>query len=143
MDAADAAQLIRLLTTPALRDVAIATWCHGSETGQTTLNFQMAYLAGTSLPQSPLILAGEGGRPDATRLQRASALTRYLAATTTDARERAALLATAAWIAWALGAGTAADDLATAALAADDHGLATIVQQLARQGVLPEWSFPA
>lgn len=141
MTAQAAGQIVVILTRPGLRDVALATWCYGVSAGHEALTAQMAWEDGAPYPTGPLLLAGEGPRPDTDRLQQALALALYLAATTTGARERTATLGTASWLAWATGACTAADDLATAALAVGEHGLSEIVQELARRGTLPGWAF--
>lgn len=136
-----AAVLLWTLSRPGLRDVALTQWCHGVEAGAHALEDQLRWEAGEPYPDGPLFLAGEGPRPDRTRLSDARQLAVELASLAEGAH-RAAALATAAWLSWAMGSGTHADVYAHAALAIDPaHGLAGIVSALACDGRLPEWAF--
>lgn len=140
-DAFPAAMLLWVLARPGLRDVVLAQWCHGPEAGSRALVDQLRWESGEPFPSGPLFLAGEGPRPDADRLLRARRVTVRLAALASG-RHRAAALAVAAWLSWALGLGTHAEAYAREALVEQPgHGLADIVRELSARGHLPEWSF--
>lgn len=135
------AVVVWALGTPPVRDTVLATWCHGIAGGRRALEQQVAWTTDGTTPDGPLFLAGEGPRPSPARLVAGLELTRRLASLTTGA-ERAACLATAAWLSWALGRGTHAHAYAVHALRLDPtHGLAAIVRDLAAAGHLPAWAF--
>lgn len=136
-----AAMLLWTLARPGLRDVALAQWCHGVSAGARALDDQLRWEAGHPYPAGPLFLAGEGPAPDPSRLSRARRVCVALAALAPD-HHRAAVLAVAAWLSWALGLGTHAEAYAAAALDDDPgHGLAGIVRDLTAAGHLPAWAF--
>ncbi len=140
-DAFPTAMLLWVLARPGLRDVVLAQWCHGADAGSRALVDQLRWESGEPFPSGPLFLAGEGPRPDPDRLLRARRVTVRLAALSTG-RHRAAALAVAAWLSWALGLGTHAEAYAREALVEQPgHGLADIVRELSARGHLPEWSF--
>ncbi|WP_040168251.1 DUF4192 family protein [Microbacterium gorillae] len=137
------ALLLWSLALPGLRDVALAHWCHGPAAGRRAWDAQLQWEDDRTYPTEELFLAGEGPRPNPERLERALALVRHGAAATSG-RYRAAALACAAWLSWALGRGTHADAYARGAQRCDaNHGLARIVRDLATAGHLPAWAFLA
>lgn len=136
-----AALLLWCLARPSLRDVALAHWCHGADAARRVLSAQLEWEESGDYPAGPLFLAGEGPRPDPVRLHRALHVLRGLAALATG-RFRGAALASAAWVAWALGWGTHAGAYARAALAVDPgQRLAEIIDELSSHGHLPGWAF--
>jgi len=138
----DAAALTWCLARPSLRDVALSQWAGDMVAGDDALEAQRRWEDGEDYPDDlALVMFGEGPRPDPDRLQRALDLARRLAAACPrDAA--AALLATAGWLAWALGRSTYAHWHVSRALDLDpDHGLAGIVSSFVSAGHLPEWAF--
>lgn len=136
-----AALLLWTLSRPGLRDVALAQWCHGVGAGAQALDDQLRWESGDPYPDGPLFLAGEGPRPQPGRLEDARTLCVALASVG-EGRHRAAAFAVAAWLSWAIGAGTHADLYAQAALGIDPAlSLAQIVRDLACRGHLPAWAF--
>ena len=97
-------------------------------------------------PGHPAAVALWGGavrRPDPDRLVTAGALVLRAAGHLPEA-DRGPLLAMAAWLRWALGGGTAADSLMSAALdVSPRERLALALRSLIDAGVLPEWVFSA
>ncbi len=139
----DDAVLLWLVARPSLRDVAMSQWCHGISAGAKTLEFQLDWLDGSPNPPEDLFLMGEGPAPDPDRLRAALRRVRQLAASASG-RDRAAPLACAAWLSWALGMSTHAASYAQKALRAQPrHGLAQIVASICANGHLPLWAFPA
>lgn len=140
-DALPPAELAWILVRPSLRDIALATWCHGVDAGRVALVQQLAWMMNGDAPPGASFLAGEGPRPEAARLMLALERARRVAALA-DGTHRAAALATSGWLSWALGRGTHAHDYALRALRSDPtHGLAAIVRDLAQGGHLPAWAF--
>ncbi|MGC5224869.1 DUF4192 family protein [Micromonospora sp. DT81.3] len=138
----DAGTLMWCLARPSLRDVALSQWAGDIVAGDDALEAQRRWEDGEDYPDDlALVMFGEGPRPEPERLQKALALTRRLAAAAPrDAA--AAMLATAAWLAWALGRSTYAHWHTARALEIDpDHGLAGIVDSFIGAGHLPEWAF--
>jgi hypothetical protein len=142
LEAYDAAALMWCLARPSLRDVALSQWAADIDAGDDALEAQRRWEDGEEYPDDlALVMFGEGPRPQAGRLQKALDLTRRLAAAAP--RDTAApMLATAGWLAWALGRSTAAHWHTSRALEIDpDHGLAGIVDSFVGAGHLPEWAF--
>ena len=142
IDPHDAAALIFALSRPAYRDVALVQWSRTIDTGRRALTAQHDWESGTEYPTDlASIMWGEGERPEATRLLAGLDLARHLAPLT-PAPIRPGILATAAWLSWALGRSTHADAYATQALAIDNgHGLSEIVASFVQAGHLPSWAF--
>ena len=138
----DAATLGWCLSRPALRDIALVQWCAGSDAGDEALDAQLRWEQGEEYPAHlAMFMWGEGDRPAAARLESALELARQLSAALPET-DRAGALATAAWIAWALGRSTHADAYARAAVAIEpEHGLAEIVLSFVLAGHLPDWAF--
>lgn len=135
------AALLWALSRPILRDAGLASWCHGPEAGERALAANLRWAEGESMQDEGWFLAGVGPRPDAGRLTLALDRVRRLAAVA-DGEHRVAALASAAWLAWALGGGTHADAYARQALRIDpEHGLSGIVLRFAQIGRLPDWAF--
>jgi hypothetical protein len=88
------------------------------------------------------VLLGETHeRPAVERVELALTFLKRAAVSTTG-RQRAALLCMCAWLAWALGRGSAAWTLIETALAADaEHGISRLLSQLFASGRMPEWAF--
>lgn len=130
------------LGRPALRDVGIVQWATDLFGGEEALDAQLTWEHGGDYPPDiACVMWGEGPRPDAERLEAALRLARHVAAALpTDGR--AGPLATAAWLSWALGRSTHAEEYARAAQDADpDHGLAEIVRSFVAAAHLPDWAF--
>ena len=88
-----------------------------------------------------LLLGRTGLRPDHRRVRRALDLVRWAAVHAPDG-QRAAPLCMAAWLAWALGMGSAAGLLVEQAVAADpEHSMATLLAAFIGSGALPDWAF--
>lgn len=138
----DAAALIWCLDRPAVRDIALAQWALGEEAGDMAIAAQLMWEAGEDYPEEfAQHMWGEGPRPDVHRLHAALALVRRLCACAPTS-QRPGALATAAWLAWALGRSTHAGWYATRALELEPaHGLAQIVRAMADAGHLPDWVF--
>lgn len=136
------ATLVWILSRPATRDIGLITWTGDVAAGDAAQEAQLAWEEGAEYPAHlAMVMWGEGDRPDPARLDKALALTKYVAAVAPE-RSQAGPLATAAWLSWALGRSTQADHLADQALAADpEHGLAEIVKSFVHAGHLPSWAF--
>jgi hypothetical protein len=90
---------------------------------------------------SRLLLGMVETRPDVGRIERAIE-TLALAATNAPAPERAGVLCVTAWLAWALGRGSAGGALVDLALAADPgHTMAALLRRFFGSGALPDWAF--
>ena len=88
-----------------------------------------------------LLLGQSALRPDAHRVRRGLELVRWVAAHA-PVELRTAPLCISAWLAWALGMGSAAGALIDRAVAADpSHSMASLLSTFIRSGVLPEWAF--
>jgi hypothetical protein len=88
-----------------------------------------------------LLLGQTTIRPDPHRVGRALDVVRWAAAHAPDGH-RAAPLCIAAWLAWALGMGSAAGALLDLAVAADpDLSMAALLGAFIGSGALPEWAF--
>ncbi|HWI31109.1 MAG TPA: DUF4192 family protein [Microbacterium sp.] len=138
----EAAALMWCLARPSLRDVALSQWSGDIVSGDDALEAQRRWEDGEAYPDDlALVMFGEGPRPDPERLQKGLDLARRLAAAAPrDAKP--AMLATASWLAWALGRSTYAHWHCSRALELDaDHGLAGIVASFVEAGHLPEWAF--
>jgi len=135
------AAMLWCLNRPALRDIALADWCHGRGYAEQMLDAQLQWEEGNGFPDIPVFLAGEGPRPDHDRLLTALQIVRTLAALAYGAG-RAGPLAAAAWLSWACGNSTHAASYARrASVASPGHGLADIVLTMADAGHLPDWAF--
>ncbi len=142
LDPMRAAVLAWCLARPSLRDVGIVQWSSDRHGGDEALDAQRRWEDGEEYPADlAAAMWGEGPRPDPARLETALELVRQVAARTPE-RHRAGALATAAWLAWALGRSTHADRYATVALDLDrGHGLADIVRSFVKAAHLPDWAF--
>ncbi|HEY6801313.1 MAG TPA: DUF4192 family protein, partial [Agromyces sp.] len=90
-----------------------------------------------------LLLGESTTRPDPRRIERALEVLRPLIADAPVDR-RVGALCIAAWLAWALGRGSAAGALIDRALDVDpDHSMATLLAAFIGSGALPEWAFTA
>lgn len=90
---------------------------------------------------SRVLLGETEERPDADRVELGLTILKRAAASATG-RPRAALLCMSAWLAWALGRGSAAWALIEAALAVDgEHGMSRLLARVFASGRLPEWAF--
>lgn len=137
------AALIWVLARPIFRDVALVQWARGREAGSRALDAQLAASAeGTPVPADlGEVLLGRGSRPDPDRLGIALLLARNLAALAPRA-ERPGVLATAAWLAWALGRSThTARYLDLAAAIDPEHSFCRVLRATIGAGILPEWAF--
>lgn len=142
LEAGAVALLSGMLNRPALRDVALVQWAHGSAAGESALDAQIRWEQGEEYPQHlARVMWGEGPRPDAKRLDAALTACRYVAALSPE-EAQVGPLAAAAWLSWALGRSTHADAYARRALAIDsEHGLSQIVRTFVDAGHLPEFAF--
>ncbi len=138
----DSATLIWCLSRPALRDIALVEWCGGLTAGDKALAAQLRWEAGEEYPTHlAMHMWGEGERPEAARLTAALELARHLAPLAPRA-QRAGVLATCGWLAWALGRSTHAAHYAELACEIEpEHGLGEIVRSFVHAGHLPEWAF--
>lgn len=128
------------LTRPALRDVAIVQWSADFALGERAEQAQHRWEEGA---EYPVDLAermwGEGSQPDPERVQRALRLVRRVAALVPD---QAAPLAVCAWLSWALGRSTHAEQYVRRAQSIEPlHGLTEIVGSFVAAGHLPDWAF--
>lgn len=128
------------LARPSMRDIALVQWSADLELGEQADAAQQRWEGGDEYPMSLAErLWGEGEQPDPARLQRALALARRVAALAPD---QAGPLAVCAWLSWALGRSTHADQYARRARAVDPaNRLAEIVQTFTAKGHLPDWAF--
>jgi hypothetical protein len=142
IDPFEAACLIFALSRPALRDVALVQWASDQAGGERAAEAQAGWERGEEYPADlAAIMWGDAPRPDAARLSAALTTVRHLTALTPQP-VRAGLLASAAWLSWALGRSTHAADYARQALAIDpSHGLAEIVASFIQASHLPSWAF--
>ncbi len=131
-----------ILRAPALRDVALTQWAGGAGEARTTLTWQDAWNAGTSdVPDFPVRLAGEGPRPEMSRLDRARETVRGLAARA-PLTHLPVCFAVCAWLSWALGNSTHAAEYARRALELEPgYTLPGLVHGLTDAGVLPGWAY--
>ena len=138
----EAALLIWCLSRPALRDIALVEWCRGMDAGDEALDAQMRWESGEEYPAHlAMQMWGEGEQPDPDRLRAALTLCRHLAARAPRAA-RPGVLATCAWLAWALGRSTHAERYALQARELEpEHGLAEIVLSFVGAAHLPDWAF--
>lgn len=142
IDPFEAACLIFALSRPALRDVALVQWASDQAGGERAAEAQAGWERGEEYPADlAAIMWGDAPRPDAARLSAALTTVRHLTALTPQP-VRAGLLASAAWLSWALGRSTHAADYARQALAIDpSHGLAEIVASFIQASHLPSCAF--
>lgn len=142
IDPFDAASLIFALSRPSLRDIAIVQWSTDEQGGERAAEAQAGWEHGEEYPTDlASIMWGDAPRPDARRLQAALATVRHLTALAPEPL-RAGLLATVAWLSWALGHSTHADAYAHQALAVEPgYGLSEIVASFVQAGHLPGWAF--
>jgi hypothetical protein len=138
----DAAILIWCLSRPALRDIALVEWCGGLSAGDEALTAQLRWEAGEEYPAHlAMHMWGEGEQPEPSRLTAALELARRLAAVAPRS-DRAGILATCGWLAWAMGRSTHAAHYAELACEIEpEHGLGEIVRSFVHAGHLPEWAF--
>lgn len=135
------AVLLWALQDPAVRDAALAVWCTGRHAAIAALTASRRWSPGDPVPEANRFLLGEGPRPDPRRLIAAREGVRLLAAVG-EGRYRAGALAAAAWLSWALGAGTHADRYARESLLLHpDDATARLVQAYQSFGHLPPWAF--
>ena len=88
-----------------------------------------------------LLLGQTSIRPDHRRVRRALDLVRWATAHA-PAEHRPGPLCMAAWLAWALGMGSAAGSLVDQAVeTAPGHSMATLLSAFIGSGALPEWAF--
>ena len=130
----------------AAHDDALASITRATEAGVTIDELVRRELADgdvddVSRPPRRLLLGQTGLRPDHRRVRRALDLVRW-AAVHAPLGHRAAPLCVAAWLAWALGMGSAAGLLVEQAVSADpEHSMATLLAAFIGSGALPDWAF--
>lgn len=131
--------LIAAMDRPALRDIALMQWGWGEQSGIEAAYAQLGWERGMEYPESAAMrMWGQASRPQASRLEHALAAVRLAAAVI----ESAGSLAACAWLSWALGRSTHADDYAKQGMGLEpDHGLCGIVASYVRAGHLPDWAF--
>lgn len=144
LEVGQATALIRALNRPALRDLALIGWAQDTAVAGEALAAQIAWERGEEYPAHlAAFMWGEGPQPDAKRLTAALTLCRTLAALAPETTKTGPL-ATAGWLAWALGRSTHAEIYATEALRlTPDHGLAEIVTRMVLAGHVAEWAYRA
>jgi hypothetical protein len=162
--AARLAWIIHLLDRPVFRDAMILQIAFGAVIGELALDSaedaeERALRSGESLDElvrreldpvaaesvdeflSRLMLGRAAARPDAERIERALG-TLVVAVANAPRAKRAGVSCAAAWLAWALGRGSAAGSLIDLALDAQpDHGMALVLARLFGSGALPDWAF--
>lgn len=129
------AALVAMLNAPLCRDIALAHWARG---GEVTAR-------GPRDPSRAMatVLAGMGPPPDVDRVRLALALCRRLAALA-PAAQRSGPLVAAAWLSWALGRSSHADEYLQQVLRRDpEHRLAGLLVAALAAGMLPTWVFAA
>ncbi|WP_435747182.1 hypothetical protein [Microbacterium sp. PMB16] len=98
------ATLAALLTSPALRDLALVQWATDHETGAATLTAQGDHdLDESRAPAAGAMLLGAMPPPDLARMERALIVCERSASRAPGAREAAAAHAASAWLSWMLG----------------------------------------
>lgn len=134
----DYARLYLTLQLPPLRDILIVTWATGR--GAEAEAGQRAYDDGGTYPEDlARVLWGDAPQPDPSRLR--TALDRVHVACVLDS-QLAGAYATAAWLSWALGRSTHAEQYARLGVAAQpEHGLCDVVLTMVNAGHLPAWAF--
>ncbi|MGN6126289.1 MAG: DUF4192 family protein [Humibacter sp.] len=140
-----AALAAHVLARPFARDAALFTWGWGSPLGRRALRFEERHMKGRPPDddQIALALAGKGGlqRPSELGVQRAIRLLREVAAKVSGV-DRAPVLASLAWLNWALGRGSVAAEYVGQARNADpDYPFAELIETMLDAGMLPEWVF--
>lgn len=140
LDPLHTALLAWCLARPSLRDIALVQWSADLALGEEAEAAQRRWEDGEEYPADLAErLWGEGDRPDPERLERALALARRVAALQPD---EPGPLAVCAWLSWALGRSTHADQYARRAHALDPrHGLTDIVRSFVAAVHLPDWAF--
>jgi hypothetical protein len=138
-----AAFVIAVVRSPAVRDVVMLQWAFDLETGQRVLDDAHRFSLGApadALPTAGLML-GRGPRPDPTRVETGIELLKTITALAPRAA-RPPLLSMLAWLSWALGRSSVANEFLCAAEAIDPgYGLAEVLRMVLERGILPEWAF--
>ena len=158
------AWFLHLSAAPAIRDAMMLQFGFGPVVGEAAHDDAMASItrateAGVTIDElvrreladgdvddvsdllGRLLLGRTGLRPDHRRVRRALDLVRW-AAVHAPVGQRAAPLCVAAWLAWALGMGSAAGLLVEQAVSADpEHSMATLLAAFIGSGALPDWAF--
>jgi hypothetical protein len=158
------AWFLHLSTAPAIRDAMMLQFGFGAVVGEAAHDDAVASItrataAGVTIDElvrreladgdvddasdllGRLLLGQTSLRPDHRRVRRALDLVRWAAAHA-PAGHRAAPLCVAAWLAWALGMGSAAGLLVEQAVSADpEHSMATLLAAFIGSGALPDWAF--
>jgi len=128
-----------VLERPAIRDVCLVQWTQGQAAGERAVQAQLQWNEGMDYPEDlARHMWGEGIRPDPARLERGLELARI----TASAISLPGSYATCAWLAWALGRSSQANQYAQQGLAIEPgHGLCEIVASFVHAGHLPDWAF--
>ncbi|WP_411701364.1 DUF4192 family protein [Conyzicola sp.] len=143
IEPAAAAFVIAVVRSPALRDVVMLQWAFDLETGERVLDDAHRFALGApadALPSAGLML-GRGPRPDPARVETAIDLLKTIAALA-PRRNRPPVLCMLAWLSWALGRSSVANEFVCAAEDIDAaYGLAEVLRMVLERGMLPEWAF--
>jgi hypothetical protein len=136
------AALIWLLDQPLYRDVALLQWATDHPGGESALTAQLAYRDTGVLPTDRGgTMIGMGRRPDPRRLRAALRTVRIVAAHAPRA-ERTGPLAVAAWLSWALGRASHAEQyLAQIERIDPEYSFGRLLHQLMAARPLPDWAF--
>lgn len=127
-------------------DDAAATASRAAEAGETVDELVRRELDGDEADEASellgrLLLGQTSVRPDHRRVRRALDLVRWAAAHA-PVEHRPGPLCMAAWLAWALGMGSAAGLLIDQVVAlAPDHTMSSLLSAFIGSGALPEWTF--
>ncbi|KRC58469.1 hypothetical protein ASE14_17935 [Agromyces sp. Root81] len=130
----------------AAHDDAVATADRAAERNETVDELVVRELANGTIGEvsdllSRLMTGQSTLRPDVRRVERALALLRPLIANA-PSTHRVGPLCIAAWLAWALGRGSASGAFIDRALELEpDHSMAGLLATLVGSGALPEWAF--
>lgn len=141
-DAESLSILATFTSLPSLRDIMIVQLIGGSIMGAEAYEAQLDWEDGAEYPREiAMVMWGEAKRPNPERLD--SLLVGCLiTAASTEGKLQVGAYATVAWLNWALGRSTLAEQYAQRALDIDpDHGLSQIVASFVTAGHLPEWAF--
>jgi hypothetical protein len=166
LGADELAWLLHLASRPAVRDAIMLQLAFGPVVGELALDLDAAGAAddswpdvadGPDYPDRPwepgpadrgaddllarLLLGQTTVRPDPDRIERALDVL-AVAVANAPAAQRPGALCIAAWLAWALGRGSAAGALLDRVLAeAPEHRMAGLLHAFVGSGALPEWAF--
>jgi len=143
LDPVVAAFVIAVVRSPAMRDVVMLQWAFNVATGERVLADARRFAVGAPADEldSAVLMLWQGPRPAPDRVETAVTLLKRVTALA-PARNRPPLYCMLAWLNWALGRSSVANEFVSAAEAIDaDYGLAEVMRAVLERGMLPEWAF--